>query len=533
MSREEMVPESFEQLLGQLSATFVELPALEIDETLNGALCQVVRFFDLDRSTLAQLRDAGDGGEELWITHSWATEGIDPMANQSLDRLYPRVTLRLRQGEVIGFSRVSELPAPAQARLVEMGLKSSIILPLLVGGEAVAALAFGAFRREVDWDEPLKARLRLVADLFASVLVRRRHDAEIRRLTARLEAENVYLREEIARTHGFREIIGEAPSLHGALYKVEQVAPTGAPVLILGETGTGKELFARAVHDHSPRRDRPLVKVNCAALPSTLIESELFGHVKGAFTGATHAKVGRFELADGGTIFLDEIGEMELDLQAKLLRVLQEGEFEPVGSSQTRKVDIRVIAATNRDFEEAMREGRFRSDLYYRLSVFPIELPPLRDRAGDIPMLTRFFVDRGNKNLGRQVTSIPQSSMEALEAHPWPGNVRELQNVVDRALILSPGEKLELDPSFFETAKPTSKAPGPEEAEPEAATATSEAEVRLIPLDEIDREHITRVLEACRWQINGSGKAAEILGLHPSTLRHRMKKLGIVKPWLR
>ena len=528
-------PESFEQLLGQLSAKFVELPALEIDATLNEVLRQVVLFFDFDRSTLAQLRestdDDGDGQEALWITHSWAMEGLEPMVAQSLDRIHPALTKRLRQGQSAGFSRAADLPPAARQQVASTGLKSSLMLPLSVGGEVVAALAFGSFRRETTWDPPLTTRLRLVADLFASVLARRRHDAEIRRLTARLEAENVYLREEIANAHGFREIIGDAPPLRGALYKVEQVAPTGAPVLILGETGTGKELFARAVHDHSPRRDRPLVKVNCAALPSTLIESELFGHVKGAFTGATSAKAGRFELADGGTIFLDEIGEMDLDLQAKLLRVLQEGEFEPVGSGQTRTVDIRVIAATNRDFEEAMREGRFRSDLYYRLNVFPIELPPLRDRDTDIPTLTRFFVDRGNKSLGRRVQHIPEEALETLMGHTWPGNVRELQNVIDRALILSPGDTLELDSSFFETARPTrfgsdteAEAPG---GEPEPT------EARLRPLDEVDREHITAVLEARRWRINGAGNAAEILGLHPSTLRHRMKKLDIVKPWQR
>ena len=541
----ESVSESFEQLFGSLSTAFVEESAAAIDSILDESLRRVVEHFDFDRSTLAEFRRTSDEGaesgektpEELWVTHSWARPGLEAVATQSLDRLHPMLGERLRQGQTVGFSSIDDLPARARA-MVAPGMRSNLTLPLAVGGEVVAALAFGCFRAERTWDELLMGRLRLIADLFASVLVRRRHDAEIRRLTARLEAENVYLREEIADTHGFHEILGDAPALRGALYKVEQVAPTAAPVLILGETGTGKELFARAVHEHSPRRDRPLVKINCAALPATLIESELFGHVKGAFTGATSAKAGRFELADGGTLFLDEIGEMEMDLQAKLLRVLQEGEFEPVGSGQTRKVDVRIIAATNRDFEQAMRDGRFRSDLYYRLSVFPVELPPLRERRSDIAILVRFFVERGNKRLGRRVSQIPAAALESLESHDWPGNVRELQNVIDRALILSPGDKLEIDASFFQVVKPSSTSPlaasapsAPALAGPTSEAASKEAVLR--PLADVDREHITAVLEAVRWKINGPGHAAEILGLHPSTLRHRMKKLGIIKPWLR
>ncbi|MEM8994026.1 MAG: sigma 54-interacting transcriptional regulator [Acidobacteriota bacterium] len=536
--------ESFEQLFGALSTAFVERAAGDIDSILERSLRKVVEFFDFDRSTLAEFRSQPekDGEEELWVTHSWARPGLEAVAAQSLDRLHPALGARLRRGESAGFSSLDDLPPRVRAGVAASGMRSNLTLPLAVGGDVVAALAFGCFRAERRWQEPLVGRLRLVADLFASVLVRRRHDAEIRRLTARLEAENVYLREEIADTHGFNEILGDAPALRGALYKVEQVAPTAAPVLILGETGTGKELFARAVHEHSPRRDRPLVKINCAALPATLIESELFGHVKGAFTGATGAKAGRFELADGGTLFLDEIGEMEMDLQAKLLRVLQEGEFEPVGSGQTRRVDVRVIAATNRDFEQAMQEGRFRSDLYYRLSVFPIELPALRERPSDVPTLVRFFVDRGNKRLGRRVRHVPSAAMAALEAHGWPGNVRELQNVIDRALILSPGDTLEVDASFFQIVKPTAApalspgGPGPAVPSPSVPTSappSRAADGSLRALADVDREHITAVLEAVHWKINGPGHAAEILGLHPSTLRHRMKKLGIVKPWLR
>ena len=531
-SPSESPAESFEQLFGALSTAFVERSADAIDSILEESLRRVVEFFDFDRSTLAEFRRdpaSDEPRDELWVTHSWARDGLDTVKAQSLDRLHPTLGERLRRGETVGFARVDELPPQAQPLVAASGVRSNLTLPLAVGGEVVAALAFGCLRRERSWEPPLVERLRLVADLFASVLVRRRHDEEIRRLTTQLEAENIYLREEIAASHGFHEILGDAPALRGALYKIEQVAPTSAPVLILGETGTGKELFARAVHEHSPRSERSLVKINCAALPANLIESELFGHVKGAFTGATAAKAGRFELADGGTLFLDEIGEMEMDLQAKLLRVLQEGEFEPVGSSHTRRVDVRVIAATNRDFELAMREGRFRSDLYYRLSVFPIELPTLRERRGDIPTLVRFFIERGNQRLGRKVHHIPNPAMEALEAHDWPGNVRELQNVIDRALILSPGDTLEVDASFFQVVKPTSAPAAPI---PPAVSSTA-GQSTLRSLADVDRDHITTVLKAVRWKINGPGHAAEILGLHPSTLRHRMKKLGIVKPWQR
>ena len=516
---------SFERLFGELASRFVKLPASDIDAALEDALRQVVECFDFDRSTLGQFE--AEEPSNLRITHSWAREGfqaMDARRAQSLGGLAALVE-RVQRGETTAFSSVEDLPPQARDRVAASGLRSNLMLPLEVGEQVVGALGFGLFRREQNWEPQIVQRLRWVADLFSSVLARQRYDVEVRALTARLQAENVYLREEIANTHGFREIIGQSAPLQGALYKVEQVAPTDAPVLILGETGTGKELFARAVHDHSPRRDRPLVKVNCAALPATLIESELFGHVKGAFTGATAAKAGRFELADGGTLFLDEIGDMELDLQAKLLRVLQEGEFEPVGSARTRKVDVRVIAATNRDFEQAMNEGRFRPDLYYRLSVFPIDLPSLRERQGDLPELVHHFVARGNKRLGRRVTRVPARVLEALEAHDWPGNVRELQNVVDRALILSPGEPLELEASSL----PRSARPGVSRRSGLSKTAGGDRG-SLRTLAEAEREHILQVLEARDWKINGPGNAAEILDMHPSTLRHRLKKLKIERP---
>jgi transcriptional regulator with PAS, ATPase and Fis domain len=332
---------------------------------------------------------------------------------------------------------------------------------------------------------------------------------ELARLRERLQAENLYLQEEIRGTDRFHEMVGESVALKKVFHEVEQVAPTDTNILILGETGTGKELIARAIHCRSTRRERPLVKVNCAALPSTLIESEFFGHEKGAFTGALARKIGRFELADGGTIFLDEIGDLALELQAKLLRVLQEGEFERIGSTQTLKVDTRVIAATNRKLEREVAGGTFRSDLFYRLSVFPIELPPLRARGDDIPLLVWYFIDRSARRLGKRITDVARKTMEALTAYSWPGNIRELENVIERAVILSPGPVLRVN-------EPLARAGAPHRA---AATSGN--------LQDVERAHILRVIAECGGRIKGKGNAAERLGLNPSTLRSRMKKLHV------
>ena len=340
----------------------------------------------------------------------------------------------------------------------------------------------------------------------------------IRQLKDRLQEENLYLREEIRGNRGHGEIIGESESLQHALRKVENVAGTDANVLLTGETGTGKELFARAIHNQSRRKDRTLVKVNCAALPPSLIESELFGHVEGAFTGAIADKAGRFQLADGGTLFLDEIGELEPEIQAKLLRVLQEGEFERVGGTETIKVDVRVIAATNRDVDEDMRDGTLRRDLYYRLAVFPIEIPALRMRREDIPLLVWHFVDAKRHRMGKDITRIPADMMNELLGYDWPGNVRELENVVERAMILSTGPTLALEPAFAGAVVGTFAAAG-RRSEPSSSN-----------LEDIDRAHIVEVLNACDWKIKGASNAAQRLGLKPSTLRYRMKKLGIERP---
>ena len=342
---------------------------------------------------------------------------------------------------------------------------------------------------------------------------------------ARLEAQNTYLIEEIKETHNFEEIVGQSRALAEVIEKVKLVASTDSSVLILGETGTGKELVARAVHSNSERRHRPLVKVNCAALPAGLIESELFGHEKGAFTGAIDRRIGRFELAHGGTIFLDEIGDMPPDLQAKLLRVLQEQEFERVGGSNLIKVDVRVIAATNRDLFRSASEGTFRQDLYYRLNVFPIQLPPLRERREDIPPLVHYFVRRFSLKIGRKITRIQRETMELLMNYGWPGNVRELENVIERAVILSPGIELEVTPGVLPeiaavaSARAAAPLPASEQKSPGVPSPQS--------IDQVERGHILAVLMQTNWRIEGSDGAAVLLNLNPSTLRSRMKKLGV------
>jgi len=334
--------------------------------------------------------------------------------------------------------------------------------------------------------------------------------SEIKKLKDQLEAERAYLQEEIKLEYNHENIIGQSDGLKYVLYKVEQIAGSNTIVLVLGETGTGKELVARAIHGLSLRKNRALVKVNCAALPSNLIESELFGHERGAFTGAFDRRVGRFEAANGATLFLDEIGELPLELQPKLLRVIQDGEFERLGSSQTIKVDVRIIAATNRNLEEEVHNGRFRKDLWYRLNIFPITVPALREHMEDIPQLVEYYIDKISRRLGKSIESIPTNVMNTLQNYHWPGNVRELENVIERAVINSSGPKLRLVDELKKPFKDLS---------------TSQK-----TLEAVERDHIIRVLEQTHWKVSGKNGASEILGLNISTLRARMRKLGIRRP---
>lgn len=341
----------------------------------------------------------------------------------------------------------------------------------------------------------------------------KQREKELEQLKNRLHAENVYLQEEIKLNHKFEEIIGSSEAIRQVLHKAEQVASTDATILIRGETGTGKELIAWTIHRISSRNERPFIKVNCAALPSTLIESELFGHKMGAFTGAVSRGIGRFELADSGTIFLDEIAELPLELQAKLLHVLQNGEFHPVGNHQSVKVDVRVIAASNQDLGKAVKNGRFREDLYYRLNVFPISCPPLRERKEDILLLVRHFAKKYSTKFGKHFDTIPEKIINAFQTYSWPGNVRELENIIERAVILSEDNILQIDEFLGVGSKEKLLSQSP-----------------ITTLNDVERTHILNVLEASTWVIEGRRGAAKLLGLNPATLRYRMRKLDIKRP---
>ena len=415
---------------------------------------------------------------------------------------------------------------PAEEQALADGVRSFVIVPMTVRGRAIGTLAV-ASATAGQYDEADVTFLQDVANQVALAIENMVAYEEIAARKARLEHENAYLQEEIQREHNFVEMVGASPTLLAVLAKVEKVAPTDSTVLIYGETGTGKELIARAVHNRSRRKDRPLVKVNCSAISAGLVESELFGHVKGAFTGALERRIGRFELADGGTIFLDEVGELSLETQVKLLRVLQEQEFEPVGSDTTKRVDVRVIAATNRKLSDAIAAGRFRADLFYRLNVFPVEVPPLRDRLSDLPQLAAFFVTRYAKKFGKPVNAVSEATMRRLTSYSWPGNVRELQNVIERGVVLAHGSVLDVDPEL------TAIASGPVRP---ASAGDAQPRVDVNPeglagvLEAVERAHILAALKQSGGVVEGARGAAKLLKTHPNTLRGRMEKLGLRRP---
>ena len=395
-----------------------------------------------------------------------------------------------------------------------IGLHSVLSIPLRIDGRIAGVIAFSAFQETRSWSDDLIARLKLVGGVFAQAVARKREQeklvtalSEIKVLKDRLERENSYL-QHIAQIRLPQGLTSRSPRFRAVIEEAAQVAQTSSTVLLLGETGSGKEVLAQAIHDASARKNRPMIKVNCAALPASLIESELFGREKGAFTGALARQPGRFEIADGSTIFLDEVGELPLELQPKLLRVLQEGEFERLGGNKTIRVDARVIAATNRNLDQAVKEGKFREDLYYRLDVFPIEVPPLRERREDIPMLSWMFVKKFSNSMGKPIDEIAHESMSALQEYHWPGNIRELRNVIERAMILERGRTLNIKLGHA-TLRPIAV----------KATAGS--------LDEAERAIILQAVEQCNWRIRGSNGAAALLDIKPTTLESRIKKLGL------
>lgn len=507
----------FEQLLADLSATFINQPPDRIDGIIDDSLKRLLEMLGHDRSSLAQFSE--DRGHAL-VTHSCVVPGVEPSPVGVLaDDHVPWIVEQVREGKTVFLKCLpDDLPPEAEKERqlsIATGIKSTVAIPLKAGGSVLGFIAFSFLRQHREWPPEVASRLQMIAEIFANALVRKQSDEAIRaalaenqQLRERLEQENVYLREQIALKHRHGRIIGQSRSLKKVLSEAEQVANTDTPVLLLGETGTGKELLAQTIHELSARKDRAMVIVNCASLPATLIESELFGREAGAYTGAASAQMGRFTIADGSTLFLDEIGEFPLDLQPKLLRVLQDGRFERLGSPESVTVDVRIVAATNRDLELAMREGKFRADLYHRLHVFPIRIPPLRERREDIPLLVWAFVEVFSRRMGKTINSIPRRTMEQLQQYSWPGNIRELSNVIERAMILATGDCLLVEMPILGAGRLRAR----------------------MTLNEGMREQILHVLQDTGWRIRGPGGAAEILGLKPTTLESRMTRLGITRP---
>jgi transcriptional regulator with GAF, ATPase, and Fis domain len=504
----------FTRLIASLSNRFIKLEAGQVDSKIVEALGNVCEELGLDRSAVGQLTP---DGSDMEVTHSWAAPGFAPVPGIT-EKDLPWLVGRLREHKEVKFTRIEELPAEAvqdKATFRHIDTRSLAVFPIFAGGKLFGAVGFDSVRYEIEWSDQQISRLRLFCELLTSAVERKWIDkslqdarSQIKMLNEQLEYENRYLREEIRLEHDHTAIVGHSDALIQVLRRAEQVASADSTVLLLGETGTGKELVARTIHEHSRRAPHPMVKVNCAALPASLVESELFGREKGAYTGALTREIGRFELANNSTLFLDEIGELPSELQAKLLRVLQEGEFERLGSPKTIRVNVRVIAATSRDLTTAVREGSFRQDLFYRLNVFPIVLPPLRERREDIPELVWHFIRELGGRVGRNVETVRSSTMKTLQNYWWPGNVRELHNLIERSLILSPGPELIVEPLV--------------QSDPENYSGGT--------LEEVERIHIRRVLESTRWRVRGPGGAAAILGLKPTTLESRLKKLRIVRP---
>lgn len=508
----------FETLLAELSAQFVNLSSDRIESEIEDTQRRICELLDIERSTLWQVSEEDPGTLVLTHFHQAAGTLVPPNRMNARD-YFPWTSKKVLRGETVTISRITDLPPEAgldRDNFSSYGTKAGVYVPLLIGGaQVIGLLTFAVLREERSWSESVVMGFKLIAQVFANALERKRMDGqllehiqEIAKLKERLERENIYLQEEIKLLVEHKDIVGQSVAMKRVLTQVEQVAQTDSTVLLLGETGTGKDVLARAIHSMSLRKDRPLVTVNCASLPPTLIESELFGREKGAYTGALTRMMGRFEVADGSTIFLDEIGELPLDLQSKLLRVLEDGTFERLGSTRPVRVNVRIIAATNRDIEQAIKAGKFRQDLYYRLNVFPIVIPPLRKRPEDIPLLVRAVVKEFQMRMGKEIESISKKTMQALQSYSWPGNVRELRNVIEHAMIVSNKKNLDVHV-------------------PQGTATETDATGSF---QDMERTHIVAVLEKTGWRIAGPGGAAEVLGMKRTTLQAKMKKLGINRP---
>ena len=504
----------FEQLVARLSATFINLTADKVEAAIDDALREISEFLESDFSTFIV---TDPETSDMRHSHQWVKPQVDvaiDFINFDISQGAPWIAKNLKQGNPIVINRETDLPEHATFEheiMQNLGIKSVLFVPFHVEGKVAGYIVVNRLARETKWPRELIPSLKLMGEILGNAVQRQIADeklqtalTEIGQLKEQLQTENGLLKQEIEILSPHAEIVGDSPALKSAISQAEQVAPLDSIVLILGETGSGKELIADLVHRESSRAQKKMVRVNCASLPASLIESELFGREKGAYTGALSKQIGRFELADGSTLFLDEIGELSLELQSKLLRVLQEGEFERLGSNRTIQVDARVVAATNRDLATLVAEGKFREDLYYRLNVFPIVVPPLRERRTDIPALVWSFVREYSETMGKSIDRISKSTMQRLQAYDWPGNVRELRNVIERSMILSRAGTLCVNLGEVESSQPANQT-----------------------LVEVDRRHIHSVLEQTGWRVRGAGGAAQILGLNPSTLESRMKKLDI------
>jgi formate hydrogenlyase transcriptional activator len=499
----------FERFLSDLSARFIQAPGEEVEALVRDGLRLFTELLTVDRCTLTEV---APDTQHTFTRFSYARDGCTAIPPMRADQMFPWTTAQLLRNSVMVLNFPYGFPPEAaeDRKNAELGrFRSGLHIPIVTEGAVRFILSAATVDEHRIWPDILIPRLRLLGEILANALLRKERDDAIRRLKDALENENVSLRAVCTASEEYAEIIGKSESLLYALYRMEHVAPTDATVILRGETGVGKELFARAIHRRSARRDNALLKVDCASLSPALIESELFGHERGAFTGAVGMRKGRFELAMGGTIFLDEVAELPIELQSRLLRVLQDGCIERLGGGKPINVNVRIIAATNRDLEAEMRAGRFRQDLFYRLNAFPLTIPPLRDRHGDIPLLAEHFVRLFAARHGRPVLRIAPATLAMFERYRWPGNIRELENVIECAVISS------TSPTLAATVLPAEGTP---------------ADSALRPLADIERAHILSVLEHTLWRIEGTAGAATILGLHPDTLRYRMKKHHISRP---
>ncbi|MFZ9033381.1 MAG: sigma 54-interacting transcriptional regulator [Anaerohalosphaeraceae bacterium] len=514
----------FEKLLSTLAAAFTNLPPDQVDHEIKRGLGLVAEFLGADR---AGILNYSDDRQTLELTHRYVAEGIAPHPFETLNAkdmsLWYKKTLET-MGVVVFENLPDDLPSEAKferKHCIEQGIKSNIALPLWTGqDEPDGYIGFVFLREKRTWLPQCIERIHFIGQLFANVLRHKQNEERLKKAYIKIEELSKGLDAEIQATSGYdaplkcigaesgyEGMLGHSDAMEAVMAQIKKVACTDSTVLVFGETGTGKELAARAIHQLSARRDKPMVRVNCAAIPESLIESELFGHEKGAFTGADSTRMGRFEIADGSTIFLDEIGELPLAMQAKLLHVLELQQLERVGGSETIDIDVRVVAATNKDLAAEVKAGSFREDLFYRLNIFPIQVPPLRQRKEDIPMLAWTFIQEFSSKMGKVIEK-PLKAMEVLKDYPWPGNVRELRNVIERSMILTEGKDLNI------------KIP----------RSLGSVHSQSTGLEDVERDHITEILSMTGWKVRGENGAAQLLQLKPSTLESKMQKLGIKRP---